>query len=177
LPVTPAVGAHCGSCSACIDACPTGAIVAPYELDARRCISYLTIELKGSIPETLRPLIGNRVYGCDDCQLACPWNKYANAAGADDFAVRNGLDNADLVALFAWTRGEFERRMEGSAIRRIGYARWLRNLAVGLGNADYAPAVIAALAARRDDPSPLVREHVAWALTQQERKQVRADLC
>ena len=174
LPVTPATGAHCGSCSACIDACPTGAIVAPYELDARRCISYLTIELKGSIPEPLRTLIGNRVYGCDDCQLACPWNKYAKAAGDADFAVRNGLDNAELVTLFAWTCDEFERRMEGSAIRRIGYARWLRNLAVGLGNADHSPAVVAALTARRDDPSPLVREHVAWALAQQQQKHDRA---
>ena len=170
LPVTPAASAHCGSCSACIAACPTGAIVAPYELDARRCISYLTIELEGSIPEPLRPLIGNRVYGCDDCQLACPWNKYAKAAGVGDFAVRTGLDDADLVTLFGWTSDEFERRMEGSAIRRIGYARWLRNLAVGLGNADYDAEIVAALAARRDDPSPLVREHVAWALAQQEEK-------
>jgi len=174
LPVTPAASAHCGSCSACITACPTGAIVAPYELDARRCISYLTIELEGSIPETLRPLIGNRVYGCDDCQLACPWNKYAQAAAVADFAVRNGLDDADLVTLFAWTADEFERRMEGSAIRRIGYARWLRNLAVGLGNANYDAAIVAALAARRDDSSPLVREHVAWALAQQERKRTGA---
>jgi epoxyqueuosine reductase len=174
LPITPAASAHCGSCSACIAACPTGAIVAPYELDARRCISYLTIELKGSIPETLRPLIGNRVYGCDDCQLACPWNKYAQAASEGDFAVRNGLDDADLVTLFAWTSDEFERRMEGSAIRRIGYASWLRNLAVGLGNANYDAAIVAALAARRDDPSPLVREHVAWALVQQEEKRTAA---
>jgi epoxyqueuosine reductase len=174
LPVTPAASAHCGSCSACIAACPTGAIVAPYELDARRCISYLTIELEGSIPETLRPLIGNRVYGCDDCQLACPWNKYAQAAAVADFAVRNGLDDADLVTLFAWTADEFERRMEGSAIRRIGYARWLRNLAVGLGNANYDAAIVAALAARRDDPSPLVREHVAWALAQQAQKRTGA---
>ena len=177
LPVTPAASAHCGTCSACIAACPTGAIVAPYELDARRCISYLTIELKGSIPENLRPLIGNRVYGCDDCQLACPWNKYAKAASDRDFAVRNGLDDADLVTLFAWTSDEFEHRMEGSAIRRIGYARWLRNLAVGLGNANYDAAIVAARAARRDDPSPLVREHVAWALAQQEEKRsgARAD--
>jgi len=174
LPVTPPASAHCGTCTACLSACPTGAIVAPYELDARRCISYLTIELKGSIPEPLRPLIGNRVYGCDDCQLACPWNKYAQAASDDDFAVRNGLDDADLVTLFAWTSDEFERRMEGSAIRRIGYARWLRNLAVGLGNANYDTAIVAALAARLDDPSPLVREHVAWALVQQERKRAGA---
>ena len=170
LPVAAAPSEHCGTCHACIDACPTGAIVAPYELDARRCISYLTIELKGSIPEALRPLIGNRVYGCDDCQLVCPWNKYAQASGEPDFAVRNGLDNADLVALFAWTADEFATRMEGSAIRRIGYERWLRNLAVGLGNADYNDAVVAALAARADDPSPLVREHVAWALARQQSK-------
>ena len=170
LPVAAAASEHCGSCHACIDACPTGAIVAPYELDARRCISYLTIELEGSIPEALRPLIGNRVYGCDDCQLVCPWNKYAQASAEPDFAVRNGLDEADLVALFAWTADEFATRMEGSAIRRIGYERWLRNLAVGLGNADYDDDVVAALAARADDPSPLVREHVAWALARQRSK-------
>src|SRR5437867_3976572 len=170
LPVAAAASEHCGSCHACIDACPTGAIVAPYELDARRCISYLTIELEGSIPEALRPLIGNRVYGCDDCQLVCPWNKYAQASAELDFAVRNGLDEADLVALFAWTADEFATRMEGSAIRRIGYERWLRNLAVGLGNADYDDDVVAALAARADDPSPLVREHVAWALARQKSK-------
>jgi epoxyqueuosine reductase len=170
LPIAAAASEHCGTCRACIDVCPTGAIVAPYELDARRCISYLTIELKGSIPEALRPLIGNRVYGCDDCQLVCPWNKYAQASREPDFAVRNGLDNAELVALFAWTADEFATRMEGSAIRRIGYERWLRNLAVGLGNADYDPAIVAALAARADDPSSLVREHVAWALARQRSK-------
>jgi epoxyqueuosine reductase len=170
LPVTPPVTAHCGSCRACLDACPTGAIVAPYELDARRCISYLTIELKGSIPEDLRPLIGNRVYGCDDCQLVCPWNRYARPSPEPDFAVRNGLDDAELVALFAWSESEFEERLLGSAIRRIGYERWSRNLAVGLGNADYDEIVVAALATRRDDSSPLVREHVAWALSEQQRK-------
>jgi epoxyqueuosine reductase len=164
LPVTPEASAHCGSCTACIDACPTGAIVAPYQLDARRCISYLTIELRDSIPEALRPLIGNRVYGCDDCQLCCPWNRYAQDATEPEFAVRNGLDDADLVTLFAWTESEFSERMKGSAIRRIGYERWSRNLAVGLGNAPSSPAVIAALQARAGDPSPLVREHVAWAL-------------
>ena len=173
LPPTPATSAHCGTCEACIDACPTGAIVAPYELDARRCISYLTIELKTDIPEQLRPLIGNRVYGCDDCQLACPWNKYAQASGEDDFAVRNGLDSADLTALFAWSENDFLSRLEGSAIRRIGYERWLRNLAVGLGNADYADDIVAALASRRDDASAMVREHVAWALREQERKRCR----
>jgi epoxyqueuosine reductase len=169
LPVTAPATAHCGTCESCIAACPTGAIVAPYQLDARRCISYLTIELKGSIPEPLRPLIGNRVYGCDDCQLACPWNRFAPAATATDFArIRNGLDDAELVALFAWTEAEFDARMRGSAIRRIGYERWLRNLAVGLGNAAPAPAILAALRARADDPSPLVREHVEWAIRKQE---------
>jgi len=157
LPVGAPATEHCGSCRACIDACPTGAIVAPYELDARRCISYLTIELKGSIPESLRALIGNRVYGCDDCQLVCPWNKYAQVSAETDFAVRNGLDEAELIALFAWKAEEFAKRMEGSAIRRIGYERWSRNLAIGLGNADYDERVVAALESRADDPSPLVR--------------------
>jgi epoxyqueuosine reductase len=174
LPVTPAVSAHCGTCRACLDVCPTGAIVAPYELDARRCISYLTIELKGSIPESLRPLIGNRVYGCDDCQLACPWNKYAQPSDEADFDVRNGLDDADLTALFAWSESDFNVRMEGSAIRRIGFERWLRNLAVGLGNASYSEQIVDALSSRRDDASPLVREHVAWALAEQEKKRVTA---
>jgi epoxyqueuosine reductase len=174
LPVGTAVREHCGSCRACLDACPTGAIVAPYELDARRCISYLTIELKGSIPEALRPLIGNRVYGCDDCQLACPWNQYAQASAEPDFAVRNGLDDTTLVALFAWTEAQFAARLAGSAIRRIGYVRWLRNLAVGLGNADYDPAIVAALEARADEPSALVREHVTWALARQRSKRAGA---
>jgi epoxyqueuosine reductase len=164
LPVDAPQGEHCGSCAKCIDVCPTRAIVAPYELDARRCISYLTIELKGPIPEPLRPLIGNRVYGCDDCQLVCPWNKYARVTGEPDFRVRNGLDDADLVTLFAWTEAEFAARLAGSAIRRIGYERWSRNLAVGLGNAPTSASVVAALRARADDPSALVREHVAWAL-------------
>ncbi|CAJ5499547.1 tRNA epoxyqueuosine(34) reductase QueG [Burkholderia pseudomallei] len=173
-PETP--GAHCGSCTRCLGACPTGAIVAPYHVDARRCISYLTIELHGSIPEPLRPLIGNRVYGCDDCQLVCPWNKFAQAAPVADFDVRHGLDRASLVELFEWTAEQFDERMQGSAIRRIGYERWLRNLAVGLGNAlraapggigpDARAAIVAALRARLDDPcvSALVREHVEWAL-------------
>jgi len=165
LPATPPVTAHCGTCTACIAACPTGAIVAPYELDARRCISYLTIEHHGAIPEDLRPLIGNRVYGCDDCQLACPWNKFAGVADEADFrAVRNGLDRATLVELFAWTREAFETQLAGSPIRRIGYERWLRNIAVGLGNAPHTDEVARALQSRADDPSPLVREHVAWAL-------------
>ena len=157
---------HCGSCTRCIDACPTQAIVAPYTVDARRCISYLTIELKGAIPVELRPLVGNRVYGCDDCQLACPWNKYAQPTREEGFAPRRGLDRATLVELFAWSREEFERKLAGSAIRRIGHERWLRNLAVGLGNAPTSDAVVAALRARADDPSELVREHVAWALAQ-----------
>jgi epoxyqueuosine reductase len=167
LPPTPPQTAHCGSCTACIGACPTGAILAPYELDARRCISYLTIELAGNIPAELRPLIGNRVYGCDDCQLACPWNRYAQASAEPDFAVRHGLDDVALIELFAWTEAEFTARLAGSAIRRIGYERWSRNLAVGLGNAPHDPAIVAVLEARAGDPSALVREHVAWALAQQ----------
>jgi epoxyqueuosine reductase len=171
-PQTP--GAHCGNCTRCIAACPTGAIVAPYKVDARLCISYLTIELKGSIPLELRPLIGNRVYGCDDCQLVCPWNKFAQAAPVADFDVRHGLDRATLVDLFDWSAAEFDTRMQGSAIRRIGYECWLRNLAVGMGNAlradpasfsgDARAAIVDALRRRVDDPSSLVREHVEWAL-------------
>ncbi len=168
LPVDRATGNHCGSCTKCIDICPTRAIIAPYQLDARRCISYLTIEHKGSIPEELRPLIGNRVYGCDDCQLVCPWNKFAQTTAEPDFAVRNGLDNATLVELFAWTKQEFHARLAGSPIHRIGHERWLRNLAVGLGNvpsvAAMSTTIVAALEARLDHPSALVREHVAWAL-------------
>src|SRR5471030_353147 len=171
LPVDAPTGAHCGQCSACITVCPTQAILGPGKLDARRCVSYLTIELKGAIPEELRPLIGNRVYGCDDCQTVCPWNKFAQRAVLADFDERHGLGEASMVALFAWTEEEFNRRMEGSAIRRIGHERWLRNLAVGLGNAAAAGAkgdaqMVAALMARRDDASALVREHVAWALAQ-----------
>jgi epoxyqueuosine reductase len=168
LPPTTPVAAHCGTCRACLDVCPTQAIVAPYEVDARRCISYLTIEHRGAIPEPLRPLMGNRIYGCDDCQLACPWNRYAQMAVADDFAeVRNGLDAAPLVELFAWSAADFAARLAGSAIRRIGHERWLRNIAVALGNAPHDPAIVKALQARRDDSSALVREHVAWALAQQ----------
>jgi epoxyqueuosine reductase len=171
LPVSAPVTGHCGTCTSCIDACPTGAIVAPYELDARRCISYLTIELKDAIPEELRPLIGNRVYGCDDCQIACPWNRFAANTDERDFdTVRNGLDRARLTELFGWTETEFQSRMSGSAIRRIGYERWSRNLAVGLGNAPASAGVIAALERRAADPSPLVREHVAWALARQREK-------
>ncbi len=164
LPIDAPVSGHCGTCSACIDVCPTRAITAAYELDARRCISYLTIEHPGAIPEELRPLMGNRVYGCDDCQLVCPWNRYARTASLPDFDVRNGLDAAGLVELFAWSEAEFRERHAGSAILRIGFERWLRNLAVGLGNARTTPAVIAALQARAGHPSALVREHVQWAL-------------
>ena len=167
LPVDVAQSAHCGTCTSCIDICPTQAIVAPYQLDARRCISYLTIEHKGDIPEALRPLMGNRIYGCDDCQLVCPWNRFAQKADAPDFAVRHGLDAPGLVELFSWNEDEFERRMEGSAIRRIGHERWLRNLAVALGNAPVSAAVVAALEARRDHPSIMVRAHVGWALQRQ----------
>jgi epoxyqueuosine reductase len=164
LPLDAPASGHCGSCTACLPACPTGAIVAPWQLDARRCISYLTIELNGPIPEELRPALGNRIYGCDDCQLVCPWNRYAREAAHPDFRVRHGLDAPRLAALFAWTRAEFERRMEGSAIRRIGHERWLRNIAVALGNAPTSTEVLAALESRRADDSALVREHVAWAL-------------
>jgi len=167
LPADSPGKAHCGTCEACIDACPTRAIVAPYQLDARRCISYLTIELRGSIPQALRPLLGNRIYGCDDCQLACPWNRFAQASGEADFLPRHGLDSATLVELFSWDEAGFLARTEGTAIRRIGHVRWLRNIAVALGNAPHAGSVIAALTARRDHPSALVREHVDWALQRQ----------
>jgi epoxyqueuosine reductase len=164
LPLDAPVDEHCGTCTKCLDACPTGAIVAPFRLDARRCISYLTIELKGPIPVELRPLVGNRVYGCDDCQLVCPWNRYARVTREPDFRVRNGLDDVELVELFSWTEAAFRERLSGSAILRIGYERWSRNLAVGLGNAPTSARVLTALRERADDPSPLVREHVAWAL-------------
>jgi epoxyqueuosine reductase len=170
LPADAPASAHCGTCSACIPACPTGAIVAPYQLDARRCISYLTIELEGDIPPELRPALGNRIYGCDDCQLVCPWNKFARDASHPDFRVRHGLDSPRLSELFAWSESEFDQRMQGSAIYRIGYLRWLRNIAVALGNASSSIAVIAALQSRREDPSPLVREHVRWALEQHQRR-------
>jgi epoxyqueuosine reductase len=166
LPSDAASSAHCGSCSACMPACPTGAIVAPYRLDARRCISYLTIELAGSIPPEFRRAIGNRIYGCDDCQLVCPWNKFARAAGEPDFAVRHGLDHSQLTELFAWSETQFLERTRGSAIRRIGYERWLRNIAVALGNAPTSSAVLESLQSRADHPSAVVREHVSWALAQ-----------
>jgi epoxyqueuosine reductase len=165
LPVDAPTGERCGTCTRCIEVCPTQAITGPYQLDARRCISYLTIEHKGSIPVELRPLIGNRVYGCDDCQIACPWNKFAQVATLPAFDVRHGLDRATLVELFGWTEAEFGERHTGSAIRRIGYERWLRNLAVALGNAPASAVVVGALRARAGHPSTLVREHVAWALT------------
>jgi len=169
LPVDAPETGHCGSCRACIDVCPTQAIVAPYTLDARRCISYLTIELKGSIPPELRPLLGNRIYGCDDCQLVCPWNRFAQTAALPDFGVRNGLDSAQLVDLFAWSETDFNERLAGSPIRRIGHARWLRNIAVALGNAPPSPEIQTALGARLQHPSELVREHVTWALERQQK--------
>jgi epoxyqueuosine reductase len=167
LPVDAPVSAHCGSCSACIDICPTQAIVGPYQLDARRCISYLTIESKAAIPLELRPLLGNRVFGCDDCQLVCPWNRYAKATAEQDFTPRHSLDRARLLDLFLWTEAEFQSRTEGSAIRRTGYQGWMRNLAVGLGNAPPDPAIVAALERRRQDVGEMVAEHIDWALARQ----------
>ena len=164
LPIDPPASAHCGTCARCIDVCPTQAIVAPQRLDARRCIAYLTIEHEGAIDEALRPLIGNRIFGCDDCQLVCPWNKFARRTDEPDFRARNSLDTASLVDLFAWTEAEFLQRTEGSAIRRSGYARWLRNLAIALGNAPTSPGIIDALQARRSIDDAVVREHVEWAL-------------
>ena len=155
---------HCGNCTACIDICPTQAIVAPYKVDARRCISYLTIELKGSIPEELRPLIGNRIYGCDDCQLACPWNRFAQNSLEPDFAIRKGLDNISLTELFEWDEKSFQNVFSGSAVYRIGHEQWLRNIATALGNAPASADVLQALRKRLNDPSALVREHVLWAL-------------
>jgi epoxyqueuosine reductase len=166
LPVDLAGEAHCGTCQACIDICPTQAIVAPWQLDARRCISYLTIELRGSIPEALRPLIGNRIYGCDDCQLVCPWNRFSQASGEADFSPRHGLDQVQLAELFRWSEQDFLTNTEGSAIRRIGYECWLRNLAIALGNAPGDERVVAALRERAEHSSELVREHVRWALRQ-----------
>ena len=167
LPVDAPASAHCGSCSRCIEICPTQAILGPYRLDARRCISYLTIELSGSIPEDLRAPIGNRIFGCDDCQLVCPWNKFAQETAEPDFAPRHRLDGAKLVELFGWSEAEFLHRTEGMAIRRTGYEGWLRNIAVALGNAPRSAAAREALNARADHPSAIVREHVAWALARQ----------
>ena len=167
LPVDAPTSAHCGSCTRCLRICPTQAIIAPYQLDARRCIAYLTIELHGPIPVEFRPLLGNRIYGCDDCQLVCPWNRYAQYSKEADFQPRHGLDQATLLSLWAWGEMEFTQRMRGSPILRLGYERWLRNLAVALGNAPPSPATVTALRSRQDDPSALVREHTAWALAQQ----------
>ena len=167
-PDTAATG-HCGSCRACIDVCPTDAIIAPYVLDARRCISYLTIELKGAIPPELRRPIGNRIFGCDDCQLYCPWNKFARPTAESDFAPRHGLDDAELIDLFAWTEAQWLERTAGSAIRRIGYERWQRNIAVALGNAATSADIVAALESRKDSDSSLVAEHVQWALQQHDK--------
>ncbi|MDZ5604263.1 tRNA epoxyqueuosine(34) reductase QueG [Pseudomonas sp. RP23018S] len=175
LPVDPAqTSEHCGRCSACLDICPTQAFVGPYVLDARRCISYLTIELKGAIPVELRAMIGNRVFGCDDCQIVCPWNRFARPTQENDFMPRHGLDNAELAELFLWDEARFLSLTEGSPLRRAGYERWLRNLAVGLGNAPSTIPVLEALGARREDSSELVREHVQWALDEHRR---RADHC
>jgi epoxyqueuosine reductase len=176
LSVDAPVSAHCGQCEACITACPTGAIRAPYRLDARRCISYLTIERVDDIPEQWRSAIGNRIYGCDDCQLACPWNKFAQPAGLPDFAVRQSLDSATLVDLFGWDESRFLSAFEGSAIRRIGHGRWLRNIAVALGNAPTSAAVLAALKARAGDPDAQVARHVHWALAQHQARAARVPL-
>ena len=170
LPVDDAAEDHCGTCTRCIEICPTQAIVGPQQLDARRCIAYLTIELRGSIPVELRPLIGNRIYGCDDCQLVCPWNKFARKSAEPDFIVRHGLDSTSLSDLFAWSEEQFLARTQGSAMRRIGYEQWLRNIAVALGNAPASPAAVKSLQTRAEHPSELVREHVRWALAQQELK-------
>jgi epoxyqueuosine reductase len=169
LPIDKPATNHCGTCSSCIDICPTKAITAPYEVDARRCISYLTIELKNSIPVEFRPLIGNRVYGCDDCQLTCPWNKFAETTQEGDFHVRHGLDDISLIECFSWSEDEFKQKMAGSAIYRIGYEQWLRNIAIGLGNAPSKPEVVTALKARSKDTSDLVKEHIDWALAQHTR--------
>lgn len=167
LPIDSSATAHCGACSACLDVCPTGAIVAPFQVDARRCVSYLTIELHGAIPEALRPLLGNRIYGCDDCQLVCPWNRFAKLSAENDFSPRHRLNTRQLLDVFAWDEETFLAKTEGSAIRRIGHQRWLRNIAVALGNAPHSRAIVDALAAKLEHPSELVREHVRWALARQ----------
>ncbi|WP_033375513.1 tRNA epoxyqueuosine(34) reductase QueG [Leeia oryzae] len=174
LPVDAPVQPHCGSCQKCMDVCPTGAIVAPYEVDARRCISYLTIELKGSIPVEFREQIGNRVYGCDDCQLFCPWNRFAQKTTLTDFDIRHGLDNVKLLTLFEWDDATFQKQMAGSAIYRIGHEQWQRNLAIGLGNAPSSPEIIRALEAKLPTASPLVQEHIRWALDKQKAGQTPA---
>lgn len=174
LPIDAPTSAHCGSCTACIDCCPTKAIVGPYKLDSRLCISYLTIELKEAIPVELRSPMGNRVFGCDDCQLFCPWNRYAQHSKEDDFAPRHQLDQTDLIALFEWSEQQFLKNTEGSAIRRIGYQRWLRNLAIGLGNAPYDENIIKVLANKRPSTLAMVQEHIDWALAQQDLKKNEA---
>jgi epoxyqueuosine reductase len=173
LPADQAVRNHCGDCVRCITACPTNAIVGPYQVDARKCISYLTIELKGSIPEPLRAAMGNRIFGCDDCQAVCPWNRFAQHSSEPDFSPRKGLDAGELVQLFSWSEDEFLERTQGSAIRRTGYIGWLRNIAVALGNAPHTQAVITALHSRSNHPSEIVREHVAWALAQCQARPVK----
>ncbi len=172
LPIDTPVTDHCGSCTRCITACPTAAIVAPYQLDARRCIAYLTIEHKGSIDEELRPLMGNRIFGCDDCQLVCPWNKYAQITAEPDFSPRNNLDTPQLIELFAWDEATFLEKTEGMSLRRAGFESWLRNIAIALGNGRSSSEAIAALTARRNDPSPVVREHATWALGQLEGRRI-----
>ena len=170
LPVDASADEHCGDCQSCIDICPTQAIIAPYQVDARLCISYLTIEYNGSIDKKLRPLLGNRIYGCDDCQLCCPWNRFARVSRETDFQSRHGLDGAALLELFSWTEEVFLKKMEGSAIRRIGYQNWQRNLAIALGNADYDPAIVEALQRQLKSASELVAEHISWAIEQQQAK-------
>jgi epoxyqueuosine reductase len=175
LPVDETAQDHCGTCTACIDVCPTDAIIAPYTLDARRCISYLTIENKGPIPEEFREAIGNRVYGCDDCQLFCPWNKFASLTAEDDFLPRHNLDSAKLTELFSWSEDDWLEKTRGSAIRRIGFDSWLRNIAVALGNAETGEDVITALQNRRDSSPDLVREHIEWALARHENKTAQGE--
>lgn len=170
LPIDPPASAHCGTCTRCLDICPTRAFLGPWRLDARRCIAYLTIEHEGPIDPELRPLIGNRIFGCDDCQLVCPWNKFARRTDEPDFRARHDLDRATLPQLFAWSEAEFLQRTEGSAIRRSGYRRWLRNIAIALGNAPTTPDVLAALQSRRGSEDPVVRESVEWALAQHARR-------
>ncbi|MFW2438221.1 MAG: tRNA epoxyqueuosine(34) reductase QueG [Arenicellales bacterium] len=167
LPVDSAVEEHCGSCQTCIEICPTRAIIAPYQVDARLCISYLTIEYKGVIEEQLRPLLGNRIYGCDDCQLCCPWNRFGNPSKEADFQPRHGLDDTALLNLFSWSESEFMKNMEGSPIRRIGYQSWQRNITIALGNAAYDPDIVKALEIKQISASELVREHISWAIKQQ----------
>ncbi|PCI23121.1 MAG: tRNA epoxyqueuosine(34) reductase QueG [Piscirickettsiaceae bacterium] len=172
LPIDQISENHCGNCTDCIDICPTQAIIAPYTVDARRCISYLTIELKGSIPEALRPLMGNHIYGCDDCQQVCPWNRFAQITDEHDFLARQQLDTATLIELFNWTEAEFLQKTEGSAIRRIGYSSWIRNIAVALGNAPFARQILLHLKQKSQHSDPIICEHVSWAIKQQQKKRL-----